>query len=86
MKLHQQAFRPVTRVSMPPGRAGLVASLQNDDHWVAPAEAKASGFMALPDEMDVAPSPVAEEKPAWVPEVPAVVLGDLGPLSVRVLG
>ena len=82
MKLHQQAFRPAISPSTPSGRAGLVASLQNDDHWVAPAEAKASGFMALPDEMGVAPAAVAEEKPALVPEVLSVVLGDLSALSV----
>jgi hypothetical protein len=82
MKLHQQAFRPAPVVPTPSGRAGLVASLLNDDHWVAPAEAKASGFMALPDEMDVAPAPRAEEKTALVPEVPVVASCDLGSLSV----
>lgn len=82
MKLHQQAFRPATVVPAPSGRAGLIASLLNDDHWVAPAEAKASGFMALPDESDVTPAAKAEDKPALVPEVPVVVLGDLGSLSV----
>lgn len=51
MKLHQQAFQTAPVLPMPSGRAGLVASLRDDhDHWVAPAEVKASGFMALPEE------------------------------------
>lgn len=49
MKLHQQAFRPVV-VEEPPKPVGLAASLlQDEDPWLAPAEAKVSGFMALPE-------------------------------------
>ena len=48
MKLHQQAFRPES----PSERTGLASSLRGDqDHWVAPAEAKASGFMEMPQDM-----------------------------------
>ncbi|HOE42503.1 MAG TPA: DUF1631 family protein [Rhodoferax sp.] len=50
MKLHQQAFRPATK-EVPP-KAGLAESLlTGEDPWLAPAEAKASGFMAFPDEV-----------------------------------
>ena len=51
MQLHHQAFRP--RVKDAPAAAdnGLDAGLLgSQDHWVAPAEAEASGFMELPDE------------------------------------
>ena len=50
MKLHQQAFRPMATGAEPPQPAGLAPSLlQDDDLWLAPAEARASGFMSLPD-------------------------------------
>lgn len=49
MKLHQQAFRPVA-ADEPPQLGGMAASLMQDqDPWLAPAEAKLSGFMALPE-------------------------------------
>lgn len=58
MKLHQQAFRPTTAAAEAPKPAGLAPSLlQDDDLWLAPAEAKVSGFMSLPDE---APEPTAQ--------------------------
>ncbi len=52
MNLHQQAFRPVSQVvtSEPDAvsTAGLLLALRNDDDpWVAPVEAKASGFMEM---------------------------------------
>jgi hypothetical protein len=51
MKLHQQAFKPPTKVPEPNQASGLAASLLgNQDHWVAPVEAKASGFLDFPDE------------------------------------
>lgn len=69
MKLHQQAFRPVPSASTPLGRSGLAANLHGDqDHWVAPAEAKASGFMEMPEETDhgqvIAVQPVGAMPPA----------------------
>jgi hypothetical protein len=52
MKVHQQAFKPQSSaqpVALPSG--GLAASLLgNQSHWVAPTEAKASGFMDWTDE------------------------------------
>lgn len=73
MKLHQQAFRPASvRAAAPavpaaakpvPAKAeGLLASLLDDANpWVAPAEAKASGFMELmeePPRAATAPAPL----------------------------
>ncbi|WP_180132304.1 DUF1631 family protein [Rhodoferax sp. BLA1] len=50
MKQHHQAFRPATQEEAA-APEGLDASLvSNQDHWVAPAEAKASGFMDFADE------------------------------------
>ena len=56
MGLHQQALRPVAgapaaagTVASQPEAAGLQRSLTDDaDPWVAPLEAKASGFMEMP--------------------------------------
>ncbi len=60
MSLHQQALRPIAgapaaagQVASQPGATGLHGSLTDDaDPWVAPLEAKASGFMEMP--MDTA--------------------------------
>lgn len=58
IKLHQQAFKP-TAVEAPALPSGLAASLRsNPEHWVAPAEAKASGFMEFPE-----PAPTVEAEP-----------------------
>jgi len=64
MKLHQQAFRPPAQEAQaPPLQQGLAESLLgSQDHWLAPAEAKASGFMAFPDE--VHPKAAAAPPPA----------------------
>jgi hypothetical protein len=89
MKLHQQAFRPAVKEAVPSGPEGLVDSLLgNQDHWVAPAEVKASGFMAFEDDLPqrtpaagaVIAAPVvvqqtgAEEVLALVPDVVAGAL------------
>jgi hypothetical protein len=54
MKLHQQAFRPAAAdvvPVVPEAPAGLAPSLLgSQDQWVAPAEAKVSGFMAFADD------------------------------------
>jgi hypothetical protein len=51
MKLHQQAFKPPIKVLESTQTSGLAASLLgNQDHWVVPVEAKASGFMDLSDD------------------------------------
>ena len=68
MKLHHQAFRaPAKEV---PAAPALDASLLgSQDHWVAPSEAKASGFMVFPDELAEAPGQpaVVEVMPASMP-------------------
>ncbi|AGX86571.1 hypothetical protein Cenrod_0454 [Candidatus Symbiobacter mobilis CR] len=63
MKLHQQAFQTTSPpVVVPPSRHGLAPSLTSPhDHWVAPAEAKASGFMDMPEE---------DELPTVRPDLP----------------
>lgn len=56
MKQHHQAFRPATQEEAA-APEGLDASLLgSQDHWVAPSEAKASGFMDFADE-EVADQP-----------------------------
>lgn len=51
MKQHQLAFKPAQKSSAHSSRSGLVSTLQgSQDHWIAPAEVKASGFMAMPEE------------------------------------
>jgi hypothetical protein len=57
MNLHQQAFRPTTPKLKRAQPQGLVASLLQDQvHWVAPAEAQVSGFMTIEDHPPVATS------------------------------
>ena len=49
MNLHQQAFKVSTKAVAPPlAPQGLLVSLLDEGPWIAPAEAKASGFMDLP--------------------------------------
>lgn len=48
MKLHQQAFRPASEKVEAPLTEGLHASLLDpDEPWLAPTEAKLSGFMEM---------------------------------------
>lgn len=59
MKLHQQAFRPqATAATSSPPAVLLPSLLESADSWVAPSEAKISGFMELPQEPRQ-PSPAA---------------------------
>lgn len=56
MKLHQQAFKPQTQTTAtPPFDVVHLNAMDSTNPWVAPAEAKISGFMDLPDEQ--APHP-----------------------------
>lgn len=56
MNLHQQAIRPVEKPPAAHPAAGLPHRLlQTPDLWLAPDEAKASGFMALPDDASSPP-------------------------------
>lgn len=59
MKLHQQAFRPASEAPAPSPQSATAGLLGNHTHWLAPAEAKASGFMDLADEAPVRPPPPA---------------------------
>lgn len=56
MKLHQQAFRPVSEASVATPRIPTANLLDHRQHWLAPEEAKASGFMGLTDEVPGKPS------------------------------
>jgi len=74
MKLHQQAFRPTVAETAPVPPAaepvGLAQSLfVNQEQWVAPAEAKASGFMVFAE--DAAPRKPAATAAAVVTALPA---------------
>jgi len=78
--LHQQAFRPApvdVAPALPKPPAGLAASLlSQQDQWVAPAEAKASGFMVFADE-PAAKTPVAlaqAAEPELLPAIPGTVV------------
>ena len=83
MQLHQQAFRPESAQPVLSVHAGLPATLLgNQDHWVAPAEAKASGFMALPEEMVSLQAPAAPATVTPVPDAAASAHSRLVALSV----
>ena len=62
MNLHQQAFRPAVRMTVPEpaikAQSDVEALLNlrdDDDPWIAPVEAKASGFMEMLPEMTSEP-------------------------------
>jgi hypothetical protein len=79
MKLHQQAFRPTPGTTVPKTPVVLEPSLLgNQDHWVAPAEVKASGFMAFPEDAPVQ-EPLATPAPAagFADEAMAVIPAEL---------
>ena len=103
MQLHQQAFKPGPRVATPPplptpsasAPAGAAsptqgALLENDDPWVAPSEAKDSGFMDdLPSESpDTSPVSTASSvlPPSEDATEPAPGPGDPSALSGLVIG
>lgn len=67
MNLHQQAFRSNHRVAPVAPLAPVPALLP--EHWVAPAEARASGFMEAPIEW-VHAHPVPADQAADVPPAP----------------
>jgi len=50
MKLHQQAYRPVLDKPVEQVKDPRDALLGNHQHWIAPAEAQASGFMDMFDD------------------------------------
>lgn len=67
MKLHHQAFRAPTQEA-PVSDALAAGLLGSQDHWVAPSEAKASGFMVFPDEQaQDTPLATVEVTPAPMP-------------------
>ena len=75
MQLHHQAFRPRVKDAPAAVDNGLDAGLLgSQDHWVAPAEAEASGFMELPDEEAV-------DVPKDAPLKPVLSVGS-GPLKL----
>lgn len=51
MKLHQQAFRPASEAPASNPKTATASLLGNHKLWLAPEEAKASGFMDMADEM-----------------------------------
>ncbi|GAB4215615.1 MAG: hypothetical protein Fur007_13970 [Rhodoferax sp.] len=55
MKCHQMAFGPV--VEAPPAQDLAPSLLGEQSHWVAPHEAKASGFMSLDEDAPAASPP-----------------------------
>lgn len=85
MGLHQQALRPVAGapagagdVAGLPESTGLQVSLTDDaDPWIAPLEAKASGFMEMP--LDIARTDLA---PDGEPRGAAADLAAEGPLPL----
>ncbi len=83
MQLHQQAFRRVPSQPVVTGRAGLPATLLGDQtHWMAPAEARVSGFMAFPDVPVDQVEPSAPASPAFTQASLVSAGGGLDALSV----
>jgi hypothetical protein len=56
MKLHQQAFRPTAEASVATPKTATAHQPGHHQHWLAPEEAKASGFMDLAGEVPGKPT------------------------------
>lgn len=84
MELHQQAFKPGPRPAAPtptePTQEARAteqpALLEDDDPWVAPAEAKESGYMDIsqPTESD-SPEPAQQPAPTEAMALPVLTIG-----------
>lgn len=83
MELHQQAFKPGPRPAAPPQTEPTPAQateqpalLDDDDPWVAPAEAKESGYMDIsePTESE-SPEPAPHPAPSESVPLPVLVIG-----------
>ena len=77
MKLHQQAYRPVPGAPTAAPKVDKTNLSGNHRHWLAPEEAKVSGFMEMPDD---SPSNQSVQPP--VPAVSAPSLPLLENLAV----
>lgn len=78
MKLHQQAFRPPAKAAEPPRPDSMRPGLFDEgDSWLAPVEAKVSGFMEGPAQM--APSPLSASALTEA-AAPTHVLAELAPV------
>jgi len=78
MKLHQQAFRPRVKAAEPEPAppAGLQPSLLDTENtWIAPAEAKISGFMEMAPELGQSASET-------LPQLPQTATTDLLPAAL----
>jgi hypothetical protein len=65
MKLHQQAFRPASEAPALSSQTATAKLLGNHHQlWLAPEEAKASGFMDMADEMSGKPPAQQPRQPA----------------------
>lgn len=65
MKLHQQAFRPASEAPVSSPKPAAAKLLGNHHQlWLAPEEAKASGFMDMADEMPAKPPAQQARQPA----------------------
>ena len=83
MKLHQQAFRPVSEKLDSPPTEGLRSSLLGpDEPWLAPSEAKLSGFMELSDAIAQLPAASKTAKSAEIRAADAPVTGELTPQAL----
>jgi hypothetical protein len=85
MNLHQQAFKSSPRVNVSPEHLPDLPVLPDiTEHWVAPAEAKASGFMDAPMELAQArpvPAPLTEKMPLFAEPV-VLPSGSVAPIQV----
>jgi hypothetical protein len=85
MNLHQQAFKSSPRVKVAPQLLPDLPVLPDiTEHWVAPAEAKASGFMDAPMELAQArsvPAQLTEKMPLFA-ELAVLPAGSVAPVHV----
>lgn len=86
MKLHQQAFRPAPDASTVAPRIDKTNLPGNHRHWLAPEEAKVSGFMEMPDDFPVdrpVPPPTQGVSAPSLPSLEKLVVGSWVEIAIQ---
>jgi len=86
MKLHQQAFRPVPDAPTAAPRIDKTNLPGSHRHWLAPEEAKVSGFMEMPDDLPAGrpvPPPTQAASAPSLPSLEKLVVGSWVEIAIQ---
>ena len=86
MKLHQQAFRPAPDAPTVASKNDKTNLPGNHRHWLAPEEAKVSGFMEMPDDFSgnrLAQPPAHAASAVSLPMLENLVIGSWVEIAIK---